>query len=179
MYEKLIVASSAELFNTRYVSLPAPCRACTDETASPSNAIRISPIKDLSNLLLPPKCGCRSPLLYFPRRLPSSSLDRLICRLSRKLSRRWTLDNQVPYPFVLLIDDSLMNVRHRLEKSSGTKYSDDNISPEMKSLNKKFGIAHGYFLIYSQLIVGISSLLNLGYLISAITQIIYIADALP
>lgn len=36
-----------------------------------------------------------------------------------------------------------MNVRHRLEKSSGTKYSDANISPEMKSLNKKFGIAHG------------------------------------
>lgn len=41
------------------------------------------------------------------------------------------------------IDGSLMNVRHRLEKSSGTKYSDDNVSPEMKSLNKKFGIAHG------------------------------------
>jgi hypothetical protein len=55
----------------------------------------------------------------------------------------WTTKSLIPY--VTLIDDSLMNVRHRLEKSSGTKYSDDNISPEMKSLNKKFGIAHGYF----------------------------------
>jgi len=41
------------------------------------------------------------------------------------------------------IDFSLMNVRHRLEKSSGTKYTDDNITPEMKALNTKFGIAHG------------------------------------
>jgi hypothetical protein len=36
-----------------------------------------------------------------------------------------------------------MNIRHRLEKSSGTKYFDENISPEMKALNTKFGIAHG------------------------------------
>lgn len=39
--------------------------------------------------------------------------------------------------------NSLMNKRHRLEKSTGTKYFDDIISPEMKALNMKFGIAHG------------------------------------
>jgi len=62
---------------------------------------------------------------------------------------------------------NLMNTRHKLEKSSGTKYSDDNVTSEMKSLNKQFGIAHG-----------ISSLMNLGYLIAAITQILYIADTI-
>ena len=41
-----------------------------------------------------------------------------------------------------------MNARHRLEKSSGMKYSDDNVSPEMKSLNKKFGIAHGIIFLH-------------------------------
>lgn len=73
-----------------------------------------------------------------------------------------------------------MNVRHRLEKSSGTKYSDENISPEMKSLNTKFGIAHGKSP-YNQMLIyvpGISSLLNLGYLIAALVQIIYIAEAI-
>jgi hypothetical protein len=69
-----------------------------------------------------------------------------------------------------------MNVRHRLEKSSGTKYTDDNISLEMKSLNTKF---HGQSP-YNQnaYVPGISSLLNLGYLIAALAQIIYIADAI-
>ena len=72
-----------------------------------------------------------------------------------------------------------MNVRHRLEKSSGTKHSDDNISPEMKSLNTKFGIAHGTsHSIANAYVPGISSLLNLGYFIAALVQIIYIADAI-
>src|SRR5271170_5610933 len=52
----------------------------------------------------------------------------------------WTTKYFLSFYFINI---SLMNVRHRLEKSSGTKYSDDNISPEMKSLNTKFGIAHG------------------------------------
>jgi hypothetical protein len=47
------------------------------------------------------------------------------------------------YAFYDISDNSLMNTRHKLEKSSGTKYSDDNVSSEMKSLNKQFGIAHG------------------------------------
>lgn len=78
---------------------------------------------------------------------------------------------------LVCVDISLMNDRHRLEKSSGTKYTDDKISPEMKSLNTKFGIAHGQSP-YNQNahVAGISSLLNLGYLIAALAQIIYIAD---
>lgn len=52
------------------------------------------------------------------------------------------MDNKVLL-LLISIDFSLMNVRHRLEKSSGTKYTDDNITPEMKALNTKFGIAHG------------------------------------
>jgi len=72
-----------------------------------------------------------------------------------------------------------MNIRHRLEKSSATKYSDDNASPEMKSLNTKFGIAHGKSLQFQCIYVpGISSLFNLGYFIAALAQIIYIADAI-
>ena len=71
-----------------------------------------------------------------------------------------------------------MNIRHRLEKSSGTKYSDDNVSSQMKSLNTKFGIVHGKSLqAQCTYVPGISSLLNLGYFIAALAQIIYIADA--
>ena len=77
------------------------------------------------------------------------------------------------------IDFSLMNVRHRLEKSSGTKYTDDNITPEMKALNTKFAIAHGMLaLVQADSSTGLSSLLNLGYFTVALAQILYISDSI-
>ena len=141
----LILVSSVELFNTRsllvtYISLFQHLLLL----ASPSNSIRIPPIKNLPNLFLPPKYFSCNPLLYIAHWFPPGNLDHLIRWINRKLSRGRTMDNQVPYSEgIFWSDGSLMNVRHRLEKTSGTKYSDDNISPEMKSLNKKFGIAHG------------------------------------
>ena len=47
----------------------------------------------------------------------------------------------------------------------------------MKALNKKFGMAHGRRIEIS-LMAGISSLLNLGYFIAAITQLVYVADTM-
>lgn len=44
-----------------------------------------------------------------------------------------------------------MNQRHKLERSTNTKYTDSNISAEMRQLNTRFGIAHG-----------VSSLINLA-----------------
>lgn len=44
-----------------------------------------------------------------------------------------------------------MNERHKLERATNTKYTDANVSDDMKNLNLRFSIAHS-----------VSSLINLA-----------------
>ncbi|CEQ39251.1 SPOSA6832_00784 [Sporobolomyces salmonicolor] len=60
-------------------------------------------------------------------------------------------------------DIRVMKKRHRRERIEGKAYSDADVSPEMKSLNKRFGILHG-----------VSSLLNLGFIGSCIAHAAYV-----
>lgn len=48
-----------------------------------------------------------------------------------------------------------MNERHKLEREEGKQYNDEGISDRMKSLNKRFGLAHGC-----------SSLINMAIVVS-------------
>lgn len=59
-----------------------------------------------------------------------------------------------------------MKIRHKLERESGTKYSDPNPSAEMKALNKQFGMLHGI----SSLIVSRLVLLPGLWLISSVIE---------
>lgn len=47
-----------------------------------------------------------------------------------------------------------MNERHKLERSTGTKYTDAEISDEMKTLNTRFAIAHSVSSIINLAAVG-------------------------
>lgn len=59
----------------------------------------------------------------------------------------------------------IMKKRHRLERLEGTTYDAPRKSPEMKALNKSFGTAHG-----------ISSLLNLAFVVAATVHTAYISS---
>ncbi|KAH9937411.1 uncharacterized protein B0H18DRAFT_1081605 [Fomitopsis serialis] len=56
--------------------------------------------------------------------------------------------------------------RHKLEKSEGKSYNEQGVSTDMKTLNRRFGMAHG-----------ISSLCNLLAVISLIFHGLWIANA--
>ncbi|GAA5891755.1 hypothetical protein JCM5296_001852 [Sporobolomyces johnsonii] len=58
---------------------------------------------------------------------------------------------------------SVMKKRHRRERIEGKDYSDADVSPEMQSLTKRFGVLHG-----------VSSLLNLGFIGSCIAHAAYV-----
>lgn len=51
-----------------------------------------------------------------------------------------------------------MNERHKVEREEGKKYNEDGISDQMKELNKRFGIAHGF-----------SSLINMGIVLALLS----------
>lgn len=50
-----------------------------------------------------------------------------------------------------------MNERHKVEKEEGKKYDDSDISDRLKTLNKRFGMAHG-----------VSALLNMAIVLSLV-----------
>jgi len=58
----------------------------------------------------------------------------------------------------------VMKIRHKLERDEGKKYTDTDISDDMKALNKRFGMLHG-----------ISSLVNIVFVIAAMMDNAYIA----
>ncbi|GJN88075.1 hypothetical protein Rhopal_001031-T1 [Rhodotorula paludigena] len=70
--------------------------------------------------------------------------------------------------FVGPLTTNTMKRRHRLERLEGKEYSDDKASPEMKQLNRRFGLLHG-----------VSSLLNLVFLSAAASHAAYIAAFSP
>lgn len=60
---------------------------------------------------------------------------------------------------------AIMKKRHRLERLEGTTYNAPQKSDEMRKLNKQFGTAHG-----------VSSLLNLFFVIASTVHTAYIAS---
>lgn len=47
-----------------------------------------------------------------------------------------------------------MNQRHKLERATGTKYTDAEISDEMRTLNTRFAIAHSVSSVINLAAVG-------------------------
>jgi hypothetical protein len=114
--------------------------------APTTTTIWLPSVENLSHLLYHASHRVGDTLSYITRKIASYYLDYIVCWVTWQPGCCWAMDYKVV--FVRNgIDVSLMNIRHRLEKSSGTKYTDNNISPEMKALNKKFGIAHGTLFI--------------------------------
>lgn len=60
-----------------------------------------------------------------------------------------------------------MNQRHKLERATGTKYTDANISEEMQTLNTQFAIAHS-----------VSSIINLAAVAAIIAHAIHLGARL-
>jgi hypothetical protein len=63
---------------------------------------------------------------------------------------------------------SIMDKRHKLERSTNTKYTDAEISPEMRALNSSFAFAHS-----------VSSILNLIGVGGILAQAVHIGARLP
>lgn len=63
-----------------------------------------------------------------------------------------------------------MNQRHKLERATGTKYTDDNISEEMKTLNTRFAVAHSVSSIINLAAVGaiLAHAIHLGHKLNLI-----------
>lgn len=47
-----------------------------------------------------------------------------------------------------------MNERHKLERATNTKYTDPEISDDMRRINTRFGIAHSVSSIINLAVVG-------------------------
>ncbi|ORY86986.1 hypothetical protein BCR37DRAFT_385427 [Protomyces lactucae-debilis] len=61
----------------------------------------------------------------------------------------------------------IMDERHKLERSTNTKYTDTDISPDMSRLNLRFGIAHS-----------VSSIVNLAALGGILAQTVHLGARL-
>ena len=59
--------------------------------------------------------------------------------------------------YVFLLQNRIMNERHKVEKEEGKKYDDPDVSDRLKTLNKRFGMAHG-----------VSALLNMAIVLSLV-----------
>ncbi|SCV72749.1 BQ2448_4286 [Microbotryum intermedium] len=90
--------------------------------------------------------------------------------LSRHDSTSWVLGGMSVAGLLNLLivgpwTTAIMFRRHRVERLEGTTYSAPDPSPKMKSLNKRFAIAHS-----------ISSLLNLGFVFAVVGHAAWIAQ---
>jgi hypothetical protein len=115
--------------------------------ASSETAIRKSTIKDFPNIFHDTNCSGAALVLYESGRIARVSMGNARRRIPREFSCSRTVGHKVTALHLTLPDfesnGRLMGQRHRLEKQSGTKAIDSNVSPEMKAMNRKFGIAHG------------------------------------
>lgn len=60
-----------------------------------------------------------------------------------------------------------MNTRHKLERATNTKYTDEDIGDDMRTLNRRFAVAHS-----------VSSLLNLAAVGAILAQAVHLGHKL-